>query len=360
MKLAYITRTYVPSKAAQSVQIEAMGASFSKILNEEFIIITPRDDSKDLNLQTNWYRIKKGILLFYYIKAIFIAFSFSATHIYTRDIALAVICSFISRKKITYEAHKEPKGKLASLLMKIFKNIRSSNKLVCISEALKNYYISKYSWPNSRVLVAHDGVFIERYDQYRNENKSSLRKMINLPVKGKILMHTGSIFAGRGQETFTEILEAFPDLIFVQVGGLKNDISRLEKKLKAYKNFILVDRVNWHELVKYQMSADFLFMPMLKTCETWWCASPLKAFEYLATGLPIISTNVGSIAEIFNSDNSIIFDPEIKNDLLEKIRHCINFPEETQIKSKVALNMAKKYTWHNRAKSIIKFISSSK
>ena len=57
-----------------------------------------------------------------------------------------------------------------------------------------------------KIFSYHDGVFIERYDQMRKIKKNELKKDLFLENK-LIVMHTGSLYPGRGGELFEVILK---------------------------------------------------------------------------------------------------------------------------------------------------------
>jgi len=83
----------------------------------------------------------------------------------------------------------------------------------------------------------------------------------------------------------------------------------------------------------------------------------MKIFEYMATGVPILGSNIGSISEVLNPSNSIIFDPENQKTIGSGFRYFTNNRVESKKKSDAALLEVRHfYTWSVRAKSILEFI----
>ena len=76
--------------------------------------------------------------------------------------------------------------------------------------------------------------------------------------------------------------------------------------------------------------------PITKDTATWWCCSPMKLFEYMATKIPILGINIGAVSEIINKNNAIIFDSEDKNSLIEAIKYF-------QANQEKAKKLAKEY-----------------
>jgi glycosyltransferase involved in cell wall biosynthesis len=106
------------------------------------------------------------------------------------------------------------------------------------------------------------------------------------------------------------------------------------------------------------MIADLLFYPMTKKTQTYWCCSPMKIFEYMATGIPILSSNVGSVSEVLNHTNSIPFDPEDEQSIIDGVNFFLKKNEEAKQRAKKALqDVRKQYTWYKRAKEILETIA---
>lgn len=361
VKIAYLTRVAVPSKVAQSVQIHSMAIAFNQHLGDKFCLITPETkENRSLDDSFAWFRISANYnSKFFYINfaiySLFVAKRWGANIIFTRDIGIAFLGAIIGLRS-TYEVHKEPRGKFALILFYLISRM-DRIKFVAISKALTKYYQINYKIAAEKILTAHDGVFLDKYDFFRNEKKMYLRNKLGLPQSVKIVMHTGSLYPGRGAELFATLLQNFPEIIFIQVGGLPVDIERWSKKYKNFKNIIFLPHVDNNYLIQYQMSADLLFFPMTKLTPTWWCCSPMKIFEYMATGIPILTVNIGSTTEVLTDDNSIKFDPENSDSLIYGLKSFLKDENMAKKKANLALEQVKKnYTWENRAFHISEFL----
>jgi len=276
-------------------------------------------------------------------------------YIFTRDIGVALILIFL-RIKIIYEAHKEPKSKLVNFIFK-FLSYKSNFILFTISDALKQYYLDNYNILKRRIFSYHDGVFIENYDKYRYLNKNRIRKSLNLPTDKVIMMHTGSLYPGRGAEYFGTIISSYPDILFVQVGGLEKDIEKYKSYYKKFNNIKFFGYQKNNILIQFQLISDILLFPMTKQTDTYWCCSPMKVFEYMATGVPIISSNIGSVAEVLNSSNSIPFNLKEKNSLILAVKLFFDDKESVKKKAKQGLkDVRTHYTWSKRVDQLLNFI----
>lgn len=358
MKLLYITRTMIPSESAQSVQIAAMCKTFSQYLKDFQLISSLGVANEEIKRDYKWLRVKVVTpfrYLEFVLKIFFLVLGEQPTHIFTRDIVVAYIFSFL-KIKILYEAHKEPRTKTASWMIQRLKN-KNNFLLVTISKALKDYYIKNYLFNSEKICDCHDGVFLHDYDKIRNIDKKLLRESLSLPRDKFIVMHTGSLYAGRGAELFEVIVKNFPEIYFVHIGGLKEDIESWRSYYQYYPNIVFIEHQKSEQLIQYQMVADLLFYPLTQNTSTWWCCSPMKIFEYMATGVPILGSNIGSISEVLSQENSFIFDPNDAETIIKQMQFILqnsNLAKERALRA--YHDIKKDYRWEVRVQKILEFM----
>ncbi len=87
--------------------------------------------------------------------------------------------------------------------------------------------------------------------------------------------------------------------------------------------------------------------------------SPLKIFEYMAVGLPVIGPDIPSLNEIFQDKNEILLVKNNDGDLSKKMIYLLN---NKLIREELAFNGQKKirneYGWSNNAEKILKIIQN--
>ncbi len=361
-KLIYITNVKIPGGDAQSIQVEAMAKVFSKILGKNFVLISPKHQlNKNLKKAFLWIKLPVPQFLprmvRYFLTIIFSFFAlikyrwFKRNYfIYSRDIGIVFFYKILGFKT-AYEIHKPFTTKLGHFLFKILKN---KIKIIAISESLKKFLLSKHNFSQDFILVAHSGVFYENFLKIE-ENKEILKKRyLNLNKNDFVVLYSGSFQKGKSIDLILEVARNLKDIYFVILGGKKEEISQL--KNKASNNVLFLGRKPYYQVPYYLKSADILILPFFKNLETInWC-SPLKTFEYLASGVPILASSLGSLKEILNEKNSFLFNPENLKEIIEKIKFIRENYQLAKIKASFGERESLKFDWQKRAEKILKFL----
>ena len=286
---------------------------------------------------------------------------------YTRDILLLPLAVF--KKDLVYEAHTFPGHYfLYSLLLKRVKRI------ITITQKLKDLFIEK-GIPSHKILVASDGVDLEKFDI--KETQEECRRKLNLPRDKKIVLYAGHLYEWKGAATLLKAAWKFQipnskfQILFVFVGGIKEDIMNFRQKAKDLNNVKIIGHRPHSEVPYWLKAADVLILPNSgkeEISKHW--TSPLKLFEYMAAKKPIVASDLPSIREILNEFNSVL----VKADNSESLASGINKVLENSIREQAPYGTGKtltekistkayedvqNYTWDIRAKSILIFIKNN-
>lgn len=358
MKIAYLTTVAIPMEAVgQSEQIQAMALSFYSKLGKDFLLISSKGKS-NLDVPFSWKKIsvsnklpKSLKQLVFLLKSLPSIFKFRPDFVYTRNIALSFIIEILGFRSV-YEAHQSFNTKAAN---NIFKLIGKRIKIVTISQALKDSLVRKYCLKKDNVFVAHDGVFLKDFDLV-DTNKDTLKeKYLKKDKKDFICFYWGSLTAGKGVDLILESAKELKSIEFVFVGGLEDQIKDWQSKYSNLKNISFLG-IKPHENMPYfTKGADLLILPNTKKLSYWEFTSPLKMFEYMASKVPILSSNLGSISEVLNEKNSILFKDQ--KDLVLKISQARDNYQEALKKSNQAFEDVKEYDWKKRIENILNFLN---
>ena len=375
IKLMYVANTRMPTEKAHGLQIMKMCEAFARQGAIVKLVVPWRfnpikeDPFEYYGIEKN-FKITKlpsldlvklgkiGFLIqsFSFAKCAFwYALFRKADAVYSRDELPLFYISFLNLfalggKNLFWESHD---GRLNFFIKRV---LLKCKEIVSISQGLKNFYVEKGINPG-KILVAPDGVDLKEFDI--PISKEEARKKLGLPLNKKITLYTGSfyLYDWKGIDVLLSAAKLFSnEYLFLLVGGNIEEIKKVKDKYKS-ENILLIGRRPHRDMPYYLKAADVLVLPNKKSDEiSEKYTSPLKLFEYMASGRPIIASDLPSIREILNTDNAILVQSDDPQSLAEGINVALkNFKLADKISNK-AFQDAGKYSWIERAKNILNFL----
>jgi glycosyltransferase involved in cell wall biosynthesis len=112
-------------------------------------------------------------------------------------------------------------------------------------------------------------------------------------------------------------------------------------------------------IADYQAACDVLLMPYQRRVaassggDIARYLSPMKAFEYLACGRPILSSDLTVLQEVISSTNAILLPPEDVDAWVAALVDLDANPARRQALGRQARLDARRYTWEARARRIL-------
>jgi len=233
------------------------------------------------------------------------------------------------------------------------------SRIVCISKGLFDHWEQK-GISREIMLTAHDGIDKEMF-----KNQISLceaRRLLSLPETDKIVSYIGRLYEDRKIDDIIELAVSFPQVYFVIVGGPKSqaDKYRTIAKDREIVNIRFTGQIPHSETPIYMFGSDVLLALWSKDVPTINYCSPLKVFEYMASGKVIIAHGFPTIKEVLvNGFNAILIKPESYTDLKDNLQYALNF-DSSLLGKNARISVFENYTWEKRAQKILEpFINRS-
>lgn len=159
----------------------------------------------------------------------------------------------------------------------------------------------------------------------------------------------------------TFIIKAAYDLDFINltICCKKEEWDQEKHKYKRYLNSrINIVHESGTELTKYYKQADILYL-FIEPSEYRNMAMPIKLFEYIGSGKPILATNC-SAADKFIEANGIGWNIEYSYDaIVEGLKYIYSNKREIKVKEKNIENIKTDHTWESRAKKVASQLSEN-
>lgn len=365
MKIIYPIYARIPTERAHGVQIVKMCEAFA-LCGHEVELIVPNRKNDLKSDPFDYYSVQKNFvikkipfleipgcgmfghavrLVSFAISASFYVSKNTADVIFTRDEFFCGIASFF-KDNIFYEGHSTQDRFFTA------HNYKKAKGLITITSGLKKYYIEKYNISDSKILVSPDGVDLQKFNN--NVSREEARKKLELSPAKKLVVYTGHLYGWKGTDTLAKAAKFFDENTeFIFVGGTENDLVMFREKYSGFKNIKILGQKSHSEIPFYLASADVLVLPNSghKNISRFY-TSPLKLFEYMASGRPIVASDLPSIREILNEENAVFFEPDNSQSLADAIKKVLSDNELVNKISQQALSDVQDYSWKKRAERI--------
>lgn len=245
---------------------------------------------------------------------------------------------------------------------------KCASGMIVISEKLQAHY-KKYL-PGSKILINPILVSEKAYQVIDENALATVRKRIEKEYEGKrMLVYSGTFGEKDGLfyliEAFAEVVEQYPDTVFVMTGKGYGDqiMNRLNEHIKKYNvgdKIRMVGFVNADELLCYNSLANVLFV----------CRSnspyanhgfPWKLGEYCMTARPIIATRVTDIGDYFTDGESLfIVEPNNPAAIAGKIKYIFeNYDQALAVAAKSREVALHEFDYKRRAKEVAEFVQAN-
>jgi len=260
--------------------------------------------------------------------------------------------------EITKESKIRSKHSIKNKIMERFYHFREtmalkhSQGMLVYTEALKNY-IEEHGIHNNRIFVVPIGVNL---DLCGRKYERDLTLINELGIKDKkVIMYTGEITPLHGILDLVKAMQIINSkikdavLVIVGDGSALLEIKDYVNKNKLH-NVIFVGRVVREKIPKYHSIADVLVIPHIRRIDSE-LIYPSKLLECLASGKPIVASNLKAIANVVG-DSAVLVEPEKPEAFADGILRLLN---DRDLAEKIGENGKKiiyNYSWEESAQKL--------
>jgi len=204
---------------------------------------------------------------------------------------------------------------------------RRADGVVVIAAAMRDEIVRRGIDP-SRVTVVPNGVDTERFSPVsRNEALARRLGLDGSPVLGFI----GSFYRYEGLrflvEAMPDLRKRLPGVRLLLVGGGEEEPVLRELAARADGSVILAGQVPHHEVLDYYSVLDVFVCPRRRMRLTE-LVTPLKPLEAMATGCPVLASNVGGLVELIHHGvTGLLFRAESRDAFVEAAAELGSSPD---------------------------------
>jgi glycosyltransferase involved in cell wall biosynthesis len=369
MKIACISASQVPSDSANSIQVMKVCQAFAQLGHATHLLVpagsaTPVSDQEFLD----HYGLHTAFPVEHLPARNRRTFPWTAVNraralhtdlVYAWPVPAATL-GLLAGLPVMLEMHDIPRGLFGPLWYRFFLALPGKKRLLPITAALHHALEGRYGPPRrGDALIAPDGVDLERYEAL--PDAETARRRLGLPA-GLTVGCTGHLYPGRGADLFLDLAAAFPQVNFLWVGGRPADVDEWRQRASAARldHVAFAGFVPNARLPLYQAAAEVLLMPYGRAVttssggNTAKICSPMKMFEYMASGRAILTSDLSVLHEALDETCAVFCPPEDMQAWRNALSSLLADRERRKTLAQNARNRATQYAWVERARRTLR------
>ena len=328
MRIACLSTSAVPSRTANSLQLLKVCQSFVALGHEvklwlpgQMPDVTWDELAQRYGIQhrfpIQWIRTRPQLRRYDYgLKAAWRARRWRPDLYYSWSYQAAAVTSMLGWST-ALEVHDRQTGRFGPRLFRTFVKGRGAVRVLPTTRALLRWLERHYDVNLDPPLgvVSPNGVDLERFKDL--PSPETARNALGLPQRFTAV-YTGHLYQGRGIEMILELAKRNRSSSFVIAGGDPPAVSTWRDKTTAagLDNVQFLGFIPNQDLPQVQAAADLFLMPHeLRVIDSSGSdiapfTNPMKAYEYMAVGKPILASDLPIIGELLNDELAILVEPE--------------------------------------------------
>ena len=314
------------------------------------------------NVKVGPSRLKLLLDIFLFFRAIRLLIRNEYHFVHAHEEAV-FLCHFLKRFckfKMVYDMHSSLPQQLtnfkftkSNILIRLFEKmenacLHSADAVITICPDLYDYVNGIIRDKEKHILIENslfDTVNVKSdgagSSGYSSNLGNSIESSIALPEGKRFVVYVGTLEPYQGINllvgSFRKVVDENPDVFLLIVGGTADQIKNFRKMANDAgigNQCLFTGRVPQSLAKKYMQVASVLVSPRSSGTNT-----PLKIYEFLASGIPIVATDIHSHTQVLDQDVAFLVKPDTIS-MAEGIASALNGDEKKRI---VTTNARKLY-----------------
>lgn len=225
-------------------------------------------------------------------------------------------------------------------------NMKRADMVLSINEGLRDYTIQMGA-RRDKTRVIRAGIDFERFNP--NIDGSPIRKRYGIKDGDIVLFFMGWLYEFSGlKEVALELAQKRKEyenikLMVLGKGDLWETLQKIRKKYNIEDRIIIQDWVPYEEVPEHIAAADICILPAYKN-EIMKNIVPIKMYEYMAMGKPVIATWLPGLVKEFGEGNGVIYIDRPEEAMMKTIDLINTFKHENN--SSAAWEFVKDNDWN--------------
>lgn len=234
---------------------------------------------------------------------------------------------------------------------------KCSDRIVSVTPQIASHLTTHYDCPREKVVVIGNGVNTNRFHPIENETLlGELRRRLGIERDEAIVAFVGNLVPWQGVEYLIRVapllVQEIKNIRFVIVGDgiLKWKLEEDVKRLGLRDHFIFTGMIDYEQIPLYINIADVCVVLKRKLKSGY---SPLKLYEYMACGKPVVATNTFGFELLLEEGVGLLVDPEHTDELIKATKFLIQERGKAhEMGQKGAILARERFGWDKTAKKV--------
>ena len=192
-------------------------------------------------------------------------------------------------------------------------SLRAADAVITICPDLSDYVIREIGDDPKHVLIENS--IFEPVRLARSTARAADSEMVELPAGRPVVVYAGTLEKYQGLDllipAFAIVRQSVPNALLLIVGGDDRQVRafrELAQQAGAAGDTIFVGRVPQEQAKQYAALATVLTSPRSAGTNT-----PLKVYELLASGKPLVATRIYSHTQVLTDDVAFLVEPTVED-----------------------------------------------
>jgi starch synthase len=392
MKILYITLENLSLHRGSVVHIKEIVTGLRNLGHQVGLVASSLNKSEEADHFYNLHHVPDFLLRLFRLKRqpYWVSSLFLFLHllkilsqydvIYARDFHTVIIALFprlIFKKRLVFEingiANEEQRLKDPFLLNRIIVFLiqkgekiatRYSDRIVSVTSQIAEYLTTHYHCHPNKIEVVGNGVNTKIFHPIHDENLlGNWKKRLGISPEDMVVVFVGNLAPWQGIETLIQVapflLKEMENIRFLIIGDgvLKDEFLEKVNGLGISGHFIFTGMVDNDEVPLYINVGDICVLPKRRLKSGY---SPLKLYEYMACGKPIVSSRVEGLEFIEDEGVGRLIDPGDMISFKKALQDLLKDPKKREDMGQKGIQKisSKKLDWESKVISIEKILKT--
>jgi glycosyltransferase involved in cell wall biosynthesis len=283
---------------------------------------------------------------------------------YSRDALLLLALSWLKpRRALAYEAHSLSPGRISQTIQRW--TVQRVGAVFATTGKLREDLIALGA-ASERTHIAHDGIRAARFADLPTQQQA--RQQLGWDEAAFIVGYVGRLQTMDMDKGVGDLVTALTQISHAKIaliGGPDAMAEALRKRWRtlggAETDFLYTGQVRPDRVPAYLVALDVCAMPFPWTTHFAYYASPIKLFEYMASGRAIVASDLPSTTEVVrDGETALLYPPNDVAALAEALRRL---RDDAALRERLGAaaqrEVMARYTWAARAKDILAALTTS-